>query len=147
TGSTACHTQMAVNSVDVTPASARILVNGTVQLAATPKDAVGNPLTGRAVTWQSADTTLAKVDANGLVPGKAAGGPVTLTATSEGKSGTSAITVTKIPVSRVDVAPAVATVQVNGTLQLTATPKDTAGTPLAGRAVTWETSDATIATV
>src|SRR5205814_4951678 len=95
-------TTIPVSTVDVTPATASILVNGTVQLTATPKDASGNPLTGRTVTWQSADITLATVDANGLVTGKAAGGPVTVTATAEGKSGTSAITITTIPVSTVD---------------------------------------------
>src|SRR5207249_347148 len=101
-----CHTKLAVASVEVSPASASVQVGTTVQLAATPKDTSGNPLTDRTVTWQSADITLATVDANGLVTGKAAGGPVTVTATVEGKSGTSAITITTIPVSTVDVTPA-----------------------------------------
>src|SRR5437762_418629 len=117
-------TKIPVSTVDVTPATASIVVNGTVQLTATPKDASGNPLTGRTVTWQSADITLATVDANGLVTGKAAGGPVTVTATAEGKSGTAAVTITTIPVSTVDVTPATASIVVNGTVQLTATPKE-----------------------
>jgi hypothetical protein len=65
-----------------------------LQLAATPRGANGNPLTGRTITWQSSNATMASVNGSGLVTGVAAGGPVTITATSEGQSGTSAITVT-----------------------------------------------------
>src|SRR5467141_4184615 len=93
-GSTACHTRIAVASVDVSPTTASISTGTTVQLTATPKDAAGNPLTGRAVTWTTSNATIATVAVNGVVTAKAAGGPVTITATSEGKSGTSAVTIT-----------------------------------------------------
>ena len=136
-----------VASVDVTPSPASMVVGTTLQLTATPKDAAGNALTGRTVTWGTSDATLATVDANGLVTGKAVGGPVTITATSEGKSGSSAVTVNAVPVASVDVSPTSGTIQVGATLQLTATPKDADGNPLAGRIVTWTTSDATLATV
>jgi uncharacterized protein YjdB/PKD repeat protein len=136
-----------VATVDVSPATGTIQVGATIQLTASPKDASGNPLTGRIVTWTTSDATLATVDANGLVTGKAAGGPVTVTATSEGKTGTAAITVIPVPVASVDVTPATATIAVNATVQLTATPKDANGNPLTGRAVTWATADASIATV
>ena len=147
TGSTACHTRIAVASVDVSPTTASISTGTTLQLTATPKDAAGNPLTGRTVTWTTSNATIATVDANGLVTGNAAGGPVTMTATSEGKSGSSAVTVNAIPVATVDVSPATATIQVGATIQLTASPKDANGNPLTGRVVTWTTSDTTLATV
>ena len=146
-GTTACHTRIAVASVEVTPPAATALVGATVQLAATPKDAAGNPLTGRAVAWQTSDATIATVDATGLVTGKAAGGPVTITATSEGKNGTSAVTITLVPVASVDVTPPTATVQAGATVQLTATPRDANGNSLSGRVVTWQTTDLAIATV
>ena len=82
-----------VASVQVTPSSATIAVNATVQLTATPKDAGGNPLSGRAITWTTNNSGVATVSTSGLVSGKAAGA-ATITATSEGKSGTAAITVT-----------------------------------------------------
>ena len=145
-GSTGCHTRIAVASVTVSPASASAVIGQTVQLTATPTDAAGTPLTGRVVTWQTSNATIATVDANGLVTAKAAG-PATITATSEGKSGTSAITVSPVPVASVDVTPATPSVQLNATVQLTATTKDANGNPLTGRTVTWATSDATIATV
>src|SRR3989449_2938126 len=147
TGSTLCHTRIAVAAVDVSPATAAIYPNATVQLTATPKDAAGTPLTGRTVTWTTSNATVATVDVNGLVTGKTAGGPVTITATSEGKSGTSAVTVEPERVASVDVTPSPASVAVGTTLQLTATPKDAAGNPLTGRTVTWGTSDANLATV
>jgi len=136
-----------VASVDVTPSPASVIVGTTLQLTATPKDAAGNALTGRTVTWGTSNATLATVDANGLVTGNAAGGPVTMTATSEGKSGSSAVTVNAIPVATVDVSPATGTIQVGATIQLTASPKDASGNPLTGRIVTWTTSDASLATV
>lgn len=82
-----------VASVDVTPTSATIAVNATVQLTATPRDANGSPLGGRTITWTTNNSGVATVSTSGLVSGVAAGS-ATITATSEGKSGTSAITVT-----------------------------------------------------
>src|SRR5438132_13339816 len=85
-----------VSSVTVSPASATVQVGLTVQLTATPKDANGNPLTGRAVTWSSSNTSVAGVDGNGLVTGGTAGS-ATITATSEAQSGTSRLTVSDVP--------------------------------------------------
>jgi len=82
-----------VASVSVTPTSATVPVGSTLQLTATPKDATGSPLTGRTVTWASSNTSVATVSATGLVTGQVAGTAI-ITATSEGQSGTAAITVT-----------------------------------------------------
>ena len=147
TGTTACHTHVAVASVTVSPSSATVQVGGTVQLTATPKDAAGNPLTDRTVTWASSDTTIARVNGSGLVTGKANGGPITITATSEGKSGTSAITVTTVPVASVDVTPSTATIQVNATVQLVAAVKDSNGNPVDGATVTWVSLSPAVANV
>src|SRR5207244_1072971 len=46
----------AVASVDVTPPSASVQAGQTVQLTGTPRDAGGNPLSGRMVTWSSSNT-------------------------------------------------------------------------------------------
>src|SRR5207244_587993 len=113
-----------VASVTVTPATAGLVVGGTVQLTATPKDANGNPLTGRTIVWSSSDNTIATVNGSGLVTGAGAGGPVTITATSEGQSGTATVNVTLAPVASVTVTPSSANIAITGTVQLTATPKD-----------------------
>src|SRR6266403_2234773 len=60
----------AVASVAVSPASPSVQVGLTVQLTATPKDANGNPLAGRLVTWATSDSGVARVSATGLVTGR-----------------------------------------------------------------------------
>jgi len=140
-----------VNTVTVTPPNATLVlgVTPTQQLAALLKDVANNVLNGRLVTWSSNNTAVATVDANGLVMAVGAGGPATITATSEEKSGTSSITVTVAPVNTVTVTPPTATLVlgVTPTQQLTAVLKDVANHVLSGRVVTWTSSAPTVATV
>src|SRR6266550_4491695 len=135
-----------VAAVTVTPASVSVLQGQTVQLTATPRDANGNPLTGRAISWQSSNNTIATVNGSGLVTGVTAGS-VTITATSEGQSGTASITVAGAPVASVTVTPPSASVPAGQTVQLTATLKDANGNVLTGRTVTWASNNTTVATV
>jgi acid phosphatase len=135
-----------VATVTVTPASATLRVGTTVQLSTTLEDSAGNVLTGRTIMWSSSAPTVATVSASGLVTAVAVGS-ATITATSEGKSGTSAITVTLVPVATVSVAPASDTLGIGTTSQLTATTKDSAGNVLTGRVVTWSSSATGVATV
>lgn len=86
-------TPIPVATVEVVPPSPTVAVNSTVQLTATTRDANGNALGGRAVTWSTSDPNVATVDQTGLVTGVGLGS-ATITATSEGKSGTSTVTVT-----------------------------------------------------
>src|SRR5206468_1460167 len=127
-------------------ASASLFVGGTRQLSAVTKDAAGNTLTGRVVTWASSNTAVATVNSSGLVTAAGAGS-ATITVTSEGKSGTAAITVTVVPVAAVTVSPASARLVVGGTRQLSAVTKDAAGNTLTGRVVTWSSSNPAVATV
>src|SRR5207302_189021 len=136
----------AVASVDLTPASATVPVGQTVQLTAIPRDANGNALSGPTVTWTSSNTSVLTVSTSGLVSGITPGS-ATITATSEGKSGTASITVTNVPVASVDVTPPTATVQAGQTVRLSATPRDANGPALSGRAVTWSSSNTSVATV
>ncbi|MGN6391605.1 MAG: Ig-like domain-containing protein [Gemmatimonadales bacterium] len=138
----------AVASVDVTPDSTGILVGDSVRLAAAPKGPGGEPLTGRTVTWTTSNAQVATVSSSGLVTGVAAG-TATITATSEGKSGSARVTVatTASPVASVQVSPASSTIASGVTVQLTGTPKDAAGQPLSSRTVAWSTSAPAVATV
>jgi uncharacterized protein YjdB len=135
-----------VVSVTVTPASANVPAGQTVQLTATPRDANGNALSGRTITWSSDNTTVATVSTSGLVTAKVAG-TATITATSEGQSGSASVTVTTVPVATVTVTPATASVPVGQTVQLTATPRDANGNALSGRTITWVSDNTTAATV
>lgn len=82
-----------VASVTVTPPSADLVVGGTTQLTATPKDLNGNVLSGRPSTWSTSAAAIATVSATGLVTAVGAGA-ATITANIEGKTGSSSITVT-----------------------------------------------------
>src|SRR5206468_2125235 len=97
-------TNIPVVSVDVTPATATVQAGQTAQLTATPRDANGAAPSGRAVPCSTSFPSVAAVSNAGLVSAVTPGS-ATITATSEGTSGTSSITVTNIPVVSVDVTP------------------------------------------
>lgn len=75
-----------IKTVTVTPGSATISVGGTVQLTGVSKPA------GFSLTWASSNSAVATVGSTGLVTGTAPG-TATITASADGKSGTSIITV------------------------------------------------------
>jgi uncharacterized protein YjdB len=139
-------TAVPVSSVTVSPSSAALRVGGTVQLGAVTQDSANNVLTGRSVTWSSSAPGIAGVSASGLVTALAAGS-ATITATSEGKSGTAAITITVAPVATVTVTPSTALLRVGTQVALAATTKDSAGNTLTGRAITWVSNAPAVATV
>jgi len=134
-----------VATVTVSPLSANVLVGATQALTATTKDAGGQTLTGRTVTWSSSATGVATVSTAGVVTGVAAGTAV-ITATSEGKSGTATIFVLTVPVGSVTVSPSPASVVGTQTVQLTATVKDQ-NNVVVTRPVTWTTNNPGVATV
>ena len=141
-------TPIPVASVVVSPASASVVERGTRQLTATLYDAAGNELTdGREVSWTSSNEAIATVSSTGLVTGVVAGGPVTITATREGRSASASITVTPAPVATVTVTPSSATIEVGESAQLAAVLRDAAGVELTGRSVTWTTANASIVQV
>jgi uncharacterized protein YjdB/Leucine-rich repeat (LRR) protein len=81
-----------VDSVKVSPASASVIVGGTVTFTAQTFDPDGGELFGREVTWNTRDHGIAIVDGSGLVTGMS-DGVTTVTATSEGVSGSALVTV------------------------------------------------------
>ncbi|MFL5500183.1 MAG: Ig domain-containing protein [Gemmatimonadaceae bacterium] len=140
-----------VTTVTVTPPSISIGVGATANLQATVKDADGNLMNGQTITWSTSDAAVATVSSGGVVTGVAAGS-ATITASCAGKSATAAITVTASPppppvVTTVTVAPATASINVAGTVALTATVKDADGNVMSGQSITWSTSNGAAATV
>jgi uncharacterized protein YjdB len=81
-----------VATISVSPTTANVQRNRTVQLAATLRDAAGRVLTGRAVSWASEEPSRARVQQNGIVTGVQKG-QVRIIALSEGKSASAMITV------------------------------------------------------
>jgi uncharacterized protein YjdB len=138
---------IATLSVTLNPAT--VDVGATSQAIAVARDASGNVLTGRSVTWSSSNTSVATVDASGVVTGRA-GGSAQITAISEGVSGNATITVNApapTPIATVAVTLNPPSVEVNQTSQATAVARDAAGNVLTGRTVTWTSSNTTVATV
>jgi adhesin/invasin len=89
-----------VHHVTVTPNDTPILVGGTIQLTATAFDANNAPLSGRRFDWESSAPGNAAVTSTGMVIGQSEGGPVTITATTEGKSGSATVSVSTRPATR-----------------------------------------------
>ena len=114
-----------------------VAIGGSVSLKAIVKGEDGTTLTDRSVTWASSDKNIATVDGNGKLKGVKLG-TVTITATVEGKSAIVTITVIDA-VSSVTISGA-NTVEVEGTIQLTATVKGASGDILTDRTVNWKIS-------
>lgn len=134
-------------TVTVSPATGSVSVGATLALAATVRDAAGQAMQGQAINWSTSNPGIASVSNTGVVTGVSQGGPVTVTATSGGKSGTAAISVTVPPVATVGVTAPQSTIGLGATMQLTATPRDGGGAPLTGRTITWSSSNPAVASV
>jgi hypothetical protein len=140
-----------VAAVTVSPAPVSILEGGTSALIATPVDATGQALTGRQVAWTSSEVSVATVSQQGVVSAIAAGSAI-IRATSEGKTGSAVVTVLAITpppaqVASVSLNVTAVSLEEGENEQLTATPRDANGAPIAGLGMVWTSSDATIATV
>ncbi len=79
------------SSITITPAHAVLLTGDTVQLAATVLDGAGNVVTNKPVSWSTTSAT-ATVTTDGKAIGLAAG-PATITATVDGRSAVTQLTV------------------------------------------------------
>jgi uncharacterized protein YjdB len=138
-----------VASISVSPTTSTLQIGGTVQLSAVTRDANNNVLTGRVIAWSSANSSIATVSSNGLVTAVAAG-TVAVTVSSEGQSASATITVSApapAPVASVSVSPGTSTLQIAGTVQLSAVTRDANNVVLTGRVIAWSSSNPGVATV
>ena len=133
-----------VTSVTIDQGNKSVLVGGNVQLTATVAALGGADLS---VTWSSDDTSIATVDASGLVTGVAAG-QAHITATSNfdnTKSDTVTLTVATAPsITSVTINEGNQAINQGATVQLTVTVNAAGG---ADPSVTWSSDDTSIATV
>ena len=74
-----------VATLELTAPSVTLVPRQSVTLTATARDATGQLLTGRLITWSSSAAPVATVSQAGIVTAQAVGG-ARITATSEGKS-------------------------------------------------------------
>ena len=132
------------SGIAVSPGTVTLRALGdTAQLGALAHDANGHAMTA-AFSWVSSDTSIATVDANGLVTAQS-NGVVTVTASSGGFSGS--VTVTVVQIVSVAVSPNSLSFDALGdTAQLEAIARDEDGEPVAVQ-VRWVTLDSLVATV
>jgi uncharacterized protein YjdB len=142
-----------VASVAVRAPATPLALGSTTQLIAVAKDEKGNELPGRkGAWWTSSDTTIARVSISGVVTALRAGS-ATVTATTEGKSGTANLTIAAnappppAAVAEVALIGPSKPLEIGSTAQLTATVKDAHGVVLPGRAVLWTSTDPAVANV
>ncbi len=136
----------APTTVAITPDTVALTaLEQTAQLAAEVRDQAGRVMEGVAVSWSSADTTVAAVDSAGLVTAAGAG-VTTITATAGEASGAALVSVMQSAGSVVVVPPA-DTVAPGDTLRLVAAAFDANGHMVGGAAFAWSSDDVSVATV
>jgi hypothetical protein len=135
-----------VASVDIIGPTADIQVGGTVQLSATAKDAKGNTLTGKTVSWSTSSAANATVSNTGLVTGVGAGS-ASITASIDGKTASRNVNVTSSPIATITVTAASTALAIGGTTQATAVLRDANGNVINGRTFMWSSNNNNIATV
>lgn len=84
-----------VASVEVLPGESSLLIGETLPLTAVLRDRFGAVLTGRTVTWTSSDAGVAAVDAGTGLVASGLAGTATITAFSEGVTGTALVRVSR----------------------------------------------------
>ena len=143
--------------LDVTPPSATLQPNGTLQFTAQPLDSTGAQATAT-VTWSTDNSAIVTVSETGGVTAQSAGN-ATITASAGDVSRTVSITVNApapppvtgggrpTPVANVRISGAREQVEVGITFQLSAGARDAAGNPLSGRNFTWISNNPTVASV
>jgi ribosomal protein L35AE/L33A/predicted secreted protein len=148
-----------LTSVTISPSSNSIAAGQNTQFTARAVDEYGRTMTGVAINFASDNTTVATVDSTSTNPptgvttanvtGRNQGtAHIRATATSGGVTLNSSATLNVIPkVSRIDVAPATATINRGGTQGFTASAFDQNNQPLSGVTFTWNSSNTNIATV
>ena len=129
-----------LTSLEVHPQATSISVGQTTNLTISKTPSYKNIT----VTWTSSNTSIATVDQSGVVTGVAPG-TATITASAEGLTSTSTITVTEniVVLESITVSPSTYRMAVGDVvpLQVTKNPQD------ANATITWTSSDTTIAVV
>ena len=108
-----------VATVTLAPAVLPLHVGEKQAVSVTLKDARGRTLTDRPVAWVSSSPAIATVSDVGLVKAVAAGG-AQLTATCEGKTAALKVTVTPVPVARVEITTPPKSLEISESRQLAA---------------------------
>jgi Tol biopolymer transport system component len=135
-----------VASVVVAPEQVTLDWNGSREVVARAFDADGQEITDRTVQWHTGNAAVAVVSAAGFVEARGEG-LTQVWATIDGQQGAASVSVTQAPVARVVITPASLALESTEAVQLTVGLEDPLGRPLAGRTLTWASTDQSVAFV
>ena len=135
-----------LTTITVSLSTSSITVGQNATASANGFDQNGASFGVGTVAWSTGSSSIASITNDGVVTGISSG-QVSIVATVGAKIGQQSLTVTQVPVATLTMAPTAASVAVGGTQQLTATPRDASNIALAGRVITWNSSDPTRASV
>lgn len=124
-----------------------IKTNDTTRVIATLKDASGNLLSGRTITWSSSDPSVALIGPAGIILGLMAGGPVTITGSVEGKTASVTVVVTPPVVASVHILPDSAIISPGDSAQFSVQVLDEFGGIIQNPEVSWASVGGEIAYV
>ncbi len=135
-----------VATIGITPSNFLVLVGQTVTMTAVTKDQGGGVLTGRTVQWTSDNALVASFSTPGSLIGLSPG-TAHITATSENISAQTIVTVSLVPVRSIGVQLGVTSLLIGQSTPATASLRDSVGTTLTGRSITWSSSAPNVAAV
>lgn len=134
-------------SISVNPLQLSVGVGKTAQASATVKDASGNVIPNASITWETFDSNVATVDANGVVTGRKAG-LVSIAARSGSLAASLPVTVdggSSTP--SISVSPLSLSLGSGESKKVTATVRDGTGQVIQNATVTWQSYNTGVATV
>lgn len=139
-------TPPSVASVTVALGVSQLYPGGTTIASAVTRSGAGAVLTGRSVSWISTSSAVATVDQSGNVVAVGPG-TATISATSEGQSGSAAVTVTLAPVAVVSMTLAQTTLTMGASTTASVVLRDDLNNVLTGRTITYTTSAPSVANI
>lgn len=135
-----------VGSVEVIPSSVTLPVGQMTTLVATLRDVDGRALNGRSVSWGTSNPGIASVSGTGVVQGVQEGSAI-IVASSGGRTALASVSITRADISTLELTPISGTLVIGETLQFSVNARDASGNALAGRAVSWMSSNPSAVTI
>ncbi len=127
-------------SIDVKAPANTLFTDQEIQLTAVPRDAEGNPLADKTISWSSNNQSVATINQTGLMKTLATG-TVKISATSGQKTGNASFNIVNVPVAAIMVSPDTVTMQVGQTQKLVVLLQDSVHHELTGRLISWQSTD------
>ncbi|ABN57143.1 MULTISPECIES: Ig-like domain-containing protein [Methanoculleus] len=141
-------TDPAATRIEITPTTATLAINGTVEFSAIVFDQFDEEMSEVAVEWASSDETVGTVSTEGVFTAHAEGtADVTATAGNATETATVTVSAEELVIDRIEVTSTTATLAIGETEAFTATVRDQFGSAMTGIDVEWASSNETVGTI